>query len=201
MKLIFKCWLLKNKFYFLKRKQLEIYRYNIYFFKLKKIIKYLINYNILFLCFLKKNIIYIYGQFGILKFSFSIFMTKRKQLIFNLWVLYLIFDMIYVNLNSGWIGILFLNGLGFKSTRKDLNQKYKYWRFNIGHSQVFFYYPPKNIVYKVKNRFLLIFGLKKKQVMDITRLLKMFRIPDVYQGVGIKYPNEIIKLKKGKVRQ
>jgi ribosomal protein L6P/L9E len=39
------------------------------------------------------------------------------------------------------------------------------------------------------------------QIFDITHQIKKFRKPDIYKGVGIKYPNEIIKLKKGKVRQ
>jgi len=54
---------------------------------------------------------------------------------------------------------------------------------------------------KVKNRNIFIFGVKKNQVSDIIKKIKIFRIPDAYKGVGIKYPNEIIILKKGKVRQ
>ncbi len=46
-----------------------------------------------------------------------------------------------------------------------------------------------------------IFGYKKNQIIDISEKLKKFHIPDIYKGVGIKYPDELIKLKKGKVRQ
>lgn len=141
------------------------------------------------------SIFYLFGLFGILNINFnfkkgiSIFYLKQKLL--NFWY----------ELNTGWIGHLYLNGLGFKATRKLFNNSKKYWRFNIGHSHVFKYFPPKNIIMKVKNRNIFIFGLKKYQVMDIVKKIKIFRIPDSYKGVGIKYPNEIIKLKKGKVRQ
>jgi ribosomal protein L6P/L9E len=54
---------------------------------------------------------------------------------------------------------------------------------------------------KVKQRFIYIFGLKKDQIIDITKKIKSFHMPDFYKGIGIKYPNEIIHLKKGKTRQ
>lgn len=54
---------------------------------------------------------------------------------------------------------------------------------------------------KVKQRFLCFFGIQKSQIYDIAYQIKNFRIPDSYKGIGIKYPNEIIILKKGKVRQ
>ena len=54
---------------------------------------------------------------------------------------------------------------------------------------------------KVKQRFLCFFGKKKHQIFDITSKIKNFHMPDSYKGVGIKYPNETIILKKGKTRQ
>ena len=62
------------------------------------------------------------------------------------------------------------------------------------------YFTPKNIIVKTKNRYICVFGYKKNQVMDITNKIKTFHIPDSYKGIGIKYPNEVIKLKKGKMR-
>lgn len=142
----------------------------------------------------QNNKIFLQGKFGNIKLyiiwtKINIKLLKNK--IFNL----------YNELNNGWISILFLNGLGFKSTKKLMFLRKKYWRFNIGHSQVFQYFTPKNIILKSKNRYICIFGLKKVQVFDITQKIRKFHVPDVYKGIGIKYPNEIIKLKKGKVRQ
>lgn len=46
-----------------------------------------------------------------------------------------------------------------------------------------------------------LFGTKKSQVVDITKKMRSFHIPDSYKGIGIKYPDEVIRLKKGKTRQ
>lgn len=122
-----------------------------------------------------------YKQFNFLKF---------KESLSNAWL----------SINVGFIGMLYLNGLGFKSTRKK-NEDKKHWRFNVGHSHVFKYYPPKDIIMKVKTRLICIFGSQKMQVLDIINKLRSFHLPDAYKGVGMKYPDEIIRLKKGKTRQ
>ena len=96
--------------------------------------------------------------------------------------------------------MLYLNGLGFKSTRKKADDK-KHWRFNVGHSHVFKYYPPEDIIMKVKTRLLCLFGFEKRRILDIINKLRSFHIPDLYKGVGMKFFNEIIILKKGKTRQ
>jgi len=102
----------------------------------------------------------------------------------------------------GYIGTLLLNGLGFKCTKKLFRDTLrKRWRFNVGHSQVFLYFPPKTLLMKVKQRFIHIHGLLKNQIFDTLKLLKVFRRPDCYKGIGLKYPDEYIPLKKGKVRQ
>lgn len=31
--------------------------------------------------------------------------------------------------------------------------------------------------------------------------MRSFHMPDSYKGIGIKYPDEVIRLKKGKTRQ
>jgi ribosomal protein L6P/L9E len=54
---------------------------------------------------------------------------------------------------------------------------------------------------KTKNRYVCIFGYKKNQIFDIAHKIKAFHKPDSYKGVGIKYPEELIRLKRGKIRQ
>lgn len=163
--------LLTNKF-----KNLNI---NFYYLNIKKL----------------NNILYFKGFLGCIKipllFDRYFHIKKLKVLIKN----------IYLQLNSGWVSILHLNGLGFKATKKHFYTNKKYWRFNVGHSHVFLYFTPKNIILKSRKRYICFFGYKKSQVIDITQKLKKFHVPDVYKGVGLKYPNEIIQLKKGKVRQ
>lgn len=123
-----------------------------------------------------------------------------KTNVFDFLMLKRIFLNAWLGINVGFIGVLYLNGLGFKSTRKKTNDK-KYWRFNVGHSHVFKYYTPKDLIMKVKTRLLFFFGLNKVQIGDILHKLRSFHIPDVYKGVGLKFKDEIIRLKKGKTRQ
>lgn len=160
-------------------KKKHIYRKNLYFINIK---------------YYKKHFIYIKGLFGLLKIKLiwknSIKFFQIQQKLNNWWF----------ELNSGWIIILYLNGLGFKSIRKTTLLKKRYWRFIVGHGHVFQYLSPKNIILKTKKRYLCFFGFKKNQIIDITRKIKTFRIPDCYKGIGIKYPQEIIRLKEGKMR-
>lgn len=145
-----------------------------------------------FLCDFLKTI-YFEGKNGFLKIlinnKINLHYLKNKFINFK------------ISLNVGYIGFLYLNGIGFKCTKKFLDIDKRLWRFNVGHSQVFFYFTPRNIIMKVKQRFLCFFGIKKHQIFDIANKLKNFRIPDSYKGVGIKFPNETIILKKGKTRQ
>ena len=140
-----------------------------------------------------KNI-YLLGYFGFAKLFLNLKFLNLlflKEKIYNHWF----------ELNSGWLVYLLLNGLGFKSTKKIFGLNKRHWRFNVGHSQTFWYFTPRKIFMKVKQRFILLFGLNKCQITDITQKMKTFHIPDSYKGVGLKYPDEYIRLKKGKVRQ
>ena len=147
---------------------------------------------------LKYNIcknIYFLGKYGF----FKIILNLKKKI--DLFFFKKKFNNLWYELNTGFVGFLYLNGLGFKCTKKFFSTNKKWWRFNVGHSQVFLYFTPKNIIMKVKQRFLCFFGIKKNQIYDIAYQIKNFRIPDSYKGIGIKFPDEIIILKKGKTRQ
>nr|AMR07025.1 ribosomal protein L6 [uncultured bacterium] len=50
---------------------------------------------------------------------------------------------------------------------------------------------------KNKNKFRL-WGINKHQIGQLAALIRGFREPDPYKGKGIRYTNEIIKLKPGK---
>jgi len=169
-----------NKMIFLNINKRKIFNWWFYNIKLKYQNNILKN-----LYFAGKN-----GFFKILMFSnINFYYLKEK------------FNNLKIELNIGYMGYLYLNGIGFKCTKKIYNINKRFWRFNVGHSQVFLYYVPKNIIMKVKQRFLCFFGIKKNQIFDITSKIKNFHMPDSYKGVGIKYPDEIIILKKGKTRQ
>lgn len=155
------------------------------------------------------NITLKYKNKNLYKFLFDFLYFKGKNgiakilisSIINLYYLKVQFSKLKTDLNIGYINYLYLNGIGFKCTKKFNNINKRFWRFNVGHSQVFLYYTPKDIIMKVKQRYLCFFGKKKNQIFDITSKIKNFHMPDSYKGVGIKYPNETIILKKGKTRQ
>ena len=109
-------------------------------------------------------------------------------------------NLIFSKLNIGWISILFLNGLGYRSTRKFIFSNKKYWRFNVGHSHVFKYFVPENVILKTKLRYVCVFCFNKKQLYDITQKIKMFRRINIYKGNGIRYLDEFKVLKRGKLR-
>jgi len=168
-------------FLYKKKKIFNWWFYNIKLkFKNKSIYNYLKN-------------LYFTGQNGffkvILNSNINFFYLKNK------------FINLKTQLSIGYMGYLYLNGIGFKCTKKIYNVDKRFWRFNVGHSQVFLYYNPKNIIMKVKQRFIIFFGINKSQIFDIASKIKNFHIPDSYKGVGIKYPDEFIILKKGKTRQ
>ena len=160
--------------------------------KLKFNIKSINNYIYNCISYLFKNLYFtgINGFFKMMLYSNINFFHLKET-----------FKNLKIQLNIGYIGYLFLNGIGFKCTKKIYNVDKRFWRFNVGHSQVFLYYNPKNVIMKVKQRFICFFGINKSQIFDIASKIKNFHIPDSYKGVGIKYPNEIITLKKGKTRQ
>lgn len=144
-----------------------------------------------------KNLNYIYccSLYGLLKIK--LFSLK----LFNMYIFFSILNNLFYKLNVGWIAILFLNGLGFKATRKINKDNKKYWRFNIGHSHVFQYFSPENIIFKSKNRYICFFSFKKQQLYSITEKLKTFKLLNIYKGTGIYYPNQLICLKVGKLKQ
>lgn len=141
------------------------------------------------------NILFFEGKQGIVKFKLL------SQVKLNFFELIQRLSNLDKSLNTGWISVLFLNGLGFKSTRKVTNLKKKYWRFNVGHSHVFQYFVPENIIFKARNRYICIFGYEKKQVFNLSEKLKTFKSLNIYKGTGIQYPNQVYKLKVGKLKQ
>lgn len=155
--------------------------------------KYLYHCNLKYNIYL--NYIFVKGKFGLLKYSLYYFNK------FSMYKFLIYFNNIYSKINIGWISILFLNGLGFKSTRKVTSLKQKYWRFNVGHSHVFQYFVPENVILKSRNRYICVFSYDKSQIFNLTQKLKSFKQVNVYKGTGIQYLNELKITKVGKLKQ
>lgn len=141
------------------------------------------------------NILYFNSYFGLIKYKLMPF----EKFAFYKFLIFM--RSVYFILNIGWISILYLNGLGFKSTRKFLIKELKYWRFNVGHSHVFQYFTPEDVILKSKNRYICMFSFNKSQLFTISQKLKTFKKLNIYKGTGIQYPGELKSLKIGKLKQ
>ncbi len=141
------------------------------------------------------NKIYLKNKQGLLKINI---LTSKN---INIQKIYVYIFCIYSNLSKGWITILFLNGLGFKATRKYSIGEKKYWRFNLGHSHIYYYFTPLDIIYIMKTRFIYNFSFNKEQLHKTTKYLQTFKKYNIYKGTGIEFPSEIKILKPGKVKQ
>ena len=142
----------------------------------------------------KLQILYFIGKSGLVKikllnnhvFNFNKFKNLLNNLIFSL--------------NIGWVSVLFLNGLGYRCTRKITFNKEKYWRFNVGHSHVFQFFSNENVVMKSKTRYICLFSFDKKKLLDLTQKIKTFKKINVYKGSGIHYLDEYKITKSGKLK-
>lgn len=95
---------------------------------------------------------------------------------------------------KGWERRLEVVGTGFnvKLQGQDL-------AFKIGYSHPVVFKKVDGIEYKVEgNNKIVIMGIDKQIVGQITYQIKALKKPDAYKGKGIRYENEVIKLKPGK---
>ncbi len=92
---------------------------------------------------------------------------------------------------------LILIGLGYKLIRY---RKYRLINFELQFSHKVFLKIPSDIIIKTSKKNIIIFGLNKDRVKDIGVLIINLRFPNIYKGTGIRYLNQIIKLKPGKQR-
>ena len=101
------------------------------------------------------------------------------------------------SLNVGYSIELLLVGLGFKVMRsKKLHRLF----FELHFSHRLIFQIPHDIAAKCDKKKILLFGLQKSRVIDTAEELRNLRIPNIYKGKGIRYLNEVIRLKPGKQR-
>jgi large subunit ribosomal protein L6 len=74
---------------------------------------------------------------------------------------------------------------------------------NLGYSHPIFFVPPKGINMEVdtksgKNPILIISGVDKELVGQISAKIRSFRKPEPYKGKGVRYLGEQVRRKAGK---
>lgn len=160
-----------------------------------------------------KNIkIYIYNDFIKIKSPFNtiikkkssfikfkqknnkLYLINRKKLKQSLFFLSLLSKTI-LTLSKGYYKILIIEGVGYKINIEDSLLKFK-----LGFSHEILYKLPKNVkaFFKAPN-FLTLYGENIQQISQIAAEIRNLRPPEPYKGKGIRYKDEIIIKKIGKI--
>lgn len=95
---------------------------------------------------------------------------------------------------EGFSKSLELSGIGFR-----VQQEGDSLLLNLGFSHPVRYTIPKGIVAKVEKNTITISGINKQQVGQVAAEIRSLRKPEPYKGKGIKYSDEVIRRKAGKV--
>jgi large subunit ribosomal protein L6 len=97
--------------------------------------------------------------------------------------------------SQGFEKVLEINGVGYRAEMNDKNLV-----INVGFSHPVEIEPPVGISFDVETRARLIKvqGYDKAQVGQVAADIRKIRPPEPYKGKGIKYLNEIIRMKAGK---
>jgi len=132
----------------------------------------------------------------ILKLNKSLYSRYSQRYIKSIWGLSrtLIYNMIK-GVNQGHITRLQLVGIGYKARLSDS----KNLILKLGFSHSIRYLIPDNLSISIsKPTLILIKGIDKQLVTQLAAKIRSFKKPEPFNGKGIKYLNEIIKLKEKK---
>lgn len=95
---------------------------------------------------------------------------------------------------NGYEKKLEINGVGYRASVSG-----KKLILNVGFSHPVEFEIPKNIDIKVDKNIISISGIDKQFVGEIAARIRAIRKPEPYKGKGIKYIDEVIRRKAGKV--
>ncbi|MBU0707825.1 50S ribosomal protein L6 [Patescibacteria group bacterium] len=87
-----------------------------------------------------------------------------------------------------------INGVGYRAEMKG-----KVLNLKLGYSHPIDYQIPDQIEVKVEKNIISIAGIDKQVVGETAASIRKFRPPEPYKGKGIKYVDEVIRRKAGKV--
>jgi large subunit ribosomal protein L6 len=112
-----------------------------------------------------------------------------------LWGLFraLINNMI-VGVTTGFTKVLEINGVGYKAAMSGSKIV-----LNLGYSHPIELEVPKGLETKVEKNVITITGSDRQAVGQFAAVIRSKREPEPYKGKGIKYQNEVIRRKAGKV--
>jgi len=98
-----------------------------------------------------------------------------------------------IGVTQGWEKELEVVGTGYR-----VNLEGNKLVFKLGFSHPVVVEPPEGIQFEVAESKFKVIGIDKGLVGNVAAKIRKVRPPDAYKGKGIRYTNEIIKLKPGK---
>jgi large subunit ribosomal protein L6 len=109
---------------------------------------------------------------------------------------------------QGFLVYLELVGVGFRAILHEeeklqngisFNQKTQKIELKIGQSHDIIYEIPQNIrAFSLKPTLLCLYGLDKMEITQIASEIRSFRPPEPYKGKGLRFRDEVIRIKVGK---
>lgn len=98
-----------------------------------------------------------------------------------------------VGVNQPFVKKLEINGVGYKAAVSGSKLT-----LNVGYSHPVIYELPEGIKAEVQANVVIISGIDKYLVGEVSAQIRKVRQPEPYKGKGIKYSDEILRRKAGK---
>lgn len=99
--------------------------------------------------------------------------------------------------SEGFVKTLELHGIGYKIEARGEDVV-----LNLGYSRPINYNPPEGVKVEVlkgkKVPTFTVSGIDKEAVGQVASVIRSYRVPDSYQGKGVRYEGEVIRFKSGK---
>tara|TARA_Y100000996_G_scaffold373896_1_gene323691 strand:+ start:253 stop:801 length:549 start_codon:yes stop_codon:yes gene_type:complete len=95
--------------------------------------------------------------------------------------------------SEGFQKELEIRGVGYQA-----NMDGKYLVLQLGFSHEIFFEPPENIEIKANKTEIVVLGINKQLVGEVSAKIRSFRKPEPYKGKGIRYKDEYVRSKQGK---
>ena len=96
--------------------------------------------------------------------------------------------------HQGFNRTLEVRGIGYKAKQEGSNVV-----FNVGYSHPVNFVPPEGITLKVEGvNKVIVSGIDKQVVGQVSADIRSIRAPEHYKGTGIRYDGENVRIKEGK---
>lgn len=95
--------------------------------------------------------------------------------------------------SNGFEKELEIRGVGYQA-----NMSGKYLILQLGYSHDIYFEPPDGIEIKANKTEIVVSGINKQLVGEVSAKIRSFRKPEPYKGKGIRYKNEYVRSKQGK---